>query len=37
MSGKGDKWRKADFKKYWESDYWTELELRKKEKKEKKD
>ena len=21
-NGKGDKWRKTDFKKYWESDYW---------------
>lgn len=31
-NGKGDKWRKTDFKKYWESDYW-QLKEKNKEKK----
>ena len=28
MSGKGDKWRKTDFKKYWESDFWKSTEAK---------
>lgn len=30
MAGKGDKWRKTDFKKYSDAEYWKELEKRKK-------
>jgi hypothetical protein len=25
QAGKGDKWRKTDYAKYWESEYWDKL------------
>lgn len=28
-NGKGDKWRRTNFKKYWESDYWKNSENKK--------
>ena len=36
-AGKGDKWRKTDWDRYWEADYWEALAERKRKEKEEQD